>query len=126
MPLDNPTPGYNLAAEYQVPGIPYVSSSIISGVVRCDFPQLTKTLFVRNLVGAGSIRVGFTLNGINAVTTNNYRTLATGEIFNHELRCTQLFVSGSGNTVEILAGLTGIPVRNGIVLSGSNGNVGVG
>lgn len=121
--LDNPRPGYNLAAEYQVPGIPWLTSSIAMGVVRWDFPQVTKNIFVRNFAGTGSVKIGFTLNGLNG---SNNRSLAPGEIFDNELRCTQLFISGSGNTVEIVASLTGILTRDAQALSASNGNQGVG
>lgn len=131
MSLGHPQSGeYNIAA-YQMSALPYVTSSVISvGEVHTyEFPFVTRFIDVVNR-GSGStdaICIGFTQNGV--MNTGNYVTLERGMTVNEEIRTTVLVVSCSkGNTVnyQILCGLTTIPSRNFLPLTGSNGHPGVG
>lgn len=125
MPLDNPPPGGNFAAEFSVSPIPWVTSSVASGIVRYDFGNVTKSLLVKNVAGSGEVRVGFTAQGLSA-PKNNYFSLAVGESMGGDYRIKSLFISGSGNSVMVLVGLTGILDRFFPLLTGSNGFQGVG
>lgn len=131
MSLGYPQSGeYNIAA-YQMSALPYVTSSIISvGEVHTyEFPFVTRFIDVANR-GKGAtdaICVGFTQNGV--MKTGNYVTLERGMTVNEEIRTTVLIVSCSkGTTVDyqIFCGLTTIPARNFLPLTGSSGHPGVG
>lgn len=123
MPLDNPAPGTYSANEFMVSSLPWISSSIVTGVSRYDFPQVTSTIEVRN--GAGSnIKIAFTAAGF---ASNNYIPLSASATFDAAIRCRSLFISCSqAADVTVFAGLTGIPARFQLIITGSNGNQGVG
>lgn len=99
------SPGYNSAPDYIVPGLPWVTSSIVTGVQQYDFPYVTRTITVKNVGAAGNIRVAFTQNGL---TTGNYFDMVPGEAWQDDLRIKRLFVSGSGQTVAVIGSLTAI------------------
>jgi len=115
---------------YQASSVPFVTSSQISlGEVHTyTFNQVTRYFNIKNRgpTTSDTIAVAFTLNRFN---TGNYFTLEEGEAFRDEIRCVQLFVScsnGSGVNYEIVAGLTNIPYKNFLPITGSNGHQGVG
>ena len=130
MSLSWPQNGEYYAPAYQVSALPYLSSSIISvgNVHKYEFPYVTKFI---NIVNRGAnigdkIALAFTENGLR---TGNYITLDQGVAIDQEIRTTVLFISGSDGTnidYQILCGLTTIPARNFLVLTGSNGHPGVG
>lgn len=131
MSINYPQSGeYNVPA-YQMSALPYVTSSIINvGEVHTyEFPYVTRFVDIANR-GAGAsdaICVGFTYNGV--VNTGNYVTLDRGMTVNEEIRTTLLVVSCSAGTsvdYQIFCGLTTIPARNFLSLTGSNGHPGVG
>lgn len=125
MPLDNPPPGPFSATEFMVSGLPWVSSSNVVGVVRYDFPQVTRDIEVRNGAGA-NIRIAFSLAGF---TSNNYIPLSASTVFDADVRIKSLWLScsqGSTADVTVVAALTGIQARFFPALTGSNGNQGVG
>ncbi len=124
MPLDNPAPGGNWANEFTVSPIPWVTSSVATGLVGYNFGFVTKTLLVKNTGGGGSIKVGFTALGV--MSSSNYFSLAVGEGFGGDYRVKSLFISGSGNTFSLMAGLTGIQGRYFPELTGSSGFVAIG
>ena len=126
-----PTAGEYHQPSYQVSALPYVTSSVISlgEVHRYDFPYVTKFIDVVNR-GAGAadvIALGFTENGI--LNTGNYVSLDRLAFVNEEIRTTTLFISCSSGTnvaYQLFCGLTTIPAKNFLPLTGSNGHPGVG
>lgn len=127
----NPVAGEYYTSAYTMSALPFVTSSVINlGEVHCyEFPFVTRFIDVCNL-GAGptdSIAIGFTENGV--VKTGNYVTLKTGASVNEEVRTSVLYVSCSNGTsvnYQVFCGLTTIPSRNFLMLTGSNGHPGVG
>ena len=124
MTINNYTPGPNHVSEFQVSSNPWVTSSVISGITEYSFPLVTKFIVVKNLSGSATIKVGFTDRGIR--TTSNYFTLSSGEAFSADFRLKSLFLSGSSSSVEVLAGLTGVPNSRMLEITASNGWSGVG
>lgn len=122
--FSNYTPGPNMASEFQVSSNPWVTSSVISGIVEYSFPLVTKFIVVKNLSGSATVKVGFTDRGVR--TTSNYFTLSGGEAFSGDFRVKTLFISGTNSSIELLAGLTGIPNSNMPPITASNGWSGVG
>lgn len=130
MSLSWPQNGEHFTPAYQISALPYLSSSVISAgtIHRYEFPYVTR--FV-NVVNRGAnvidkIAVAFTENGFS---TGNYITLDQGVSINQELRTTTLYVSASSGTsfdYQILCGLTSIPSKNFMLITGSNGHSGVG
>ena len=130
MPLNNPGSGATWASEYLVSGLPFCTSSTCTGVRQIIFgdPLMTGSFvtqwFVVTNESAAALRVGFTQRGL--LTTSNYIELETDESISAELRVKELWLSGSGNTFQLLAGLTGIYAHDAPDLSSSLGNPGVG
>jgi hypothetical protein len=130
MSLGLPQNGEYYAPAYQVSALPYLSSSIISAgnVHKYEFPFVTKFI---NVVNRGAnvgdkLALAFTENGLR---TGNYITLDQGVAVDQEIRTSVLFISGSGGTsvdYQIFCGLTTIPTKNFLTLTGSNGHPGVG
>jgi hypothetical protein len=95
---------------------------------RIDFGFLTRFLFVKNTGAAATkLAVGFTANGMNP-SNGNFFYLAGSESVNVDLRVTSIYLSSSVGTpgYSVVAGLTGIPVQNASILTGSSGYPGVG
>lgn len=130
MSLAWPQNGEYFSPAYQISALPYLTSSIISvgSVHKYEFPFVTKFI---NVVNRGSntadkISLAFTDNGLRS---GNYITLDQGVAVNQEIRTTVLFISGSSGTsvdYQIFCGLTTIPTKNFLPLTGSNGHPGVG
>lgn len=130
MSLNWPQNGEYASSAYQISALPFLTSSIITAgtVHRYDFPFVTKFI---NVVNRGSnsgdkLALAFTENGLR---TGNYITLDQGVSVDQEVRTTSLFVSGSTGTMvdyQIFCGLTTIPAKNFLTLTGSNGHPGVG
>ena len=130
MSLGLPQNGEYYAPAYQVSALPYLSSSIISAgnVHKYEFPYVTKFI---NVVNRGAnvgdkLALAFTENGLR---TGNYITLDQGVAVDQEIRTSVLFISGSSGTTidyQIFCGLTTIPTKNFLTLTGSNGHLGVG
>ena len=113
-------PGLNSVGQYQMSGIPYVSSSI---VVRpsdhtpmvVGFPTMTKFITVTNEHSGSNapLRVGFTSTafGTTVATDKHYFVLNNGESYTGEFRVSKIFLAGDGavgSTGSIIAGLTQI------------------
>jgi hypothetical protein len=97
-------------------------------IQRHDFPFVTIFIDVANkgFVATDRIAVAFTRNGFS---TGNFVTLEQGDTIHHDVRCGSLFIScsaGAAVDYQIFCGLTTIPVRNFLTLTGSNGHPGVG
>ena len=139
MALNNPKPNHNNAAEYQVSGVPYVTSSAASEVTNAPlqfvFPNVTQWVSVFN-IGAKSLKVGFSENGVKGQETKNYITLepyGTADkitsIENVRVRTKELwFEAGhsAGTSFQIIAGLTNCSSGSFPSLTGSDGLIGVG
>lgn len=125
MPLGNPFPGPNLAGEYLIPGLPYVTSSVLSTArTAYNFPFIAKNFTIKNVSGSANIKVAFCENGL---TSTNYFELSPSEGFSGEIRCASLYVSGAvGTKVSLVAGLTGVPTRYMLPMTASNYYEGVG
>lgn len=122
MPLDNPAPGPNSAAEYMVSGVPYLTSSVLaaSGSIGIDFPFVTRTVKVRNF-GANPLQVGVTQLGTVGPAATNYFVIPAGGSEEFWIRTRRLWAySAAGSSVSICAGLTTIPSRNFPILTGSS------
>lgn len=132
MSLNWPTNGEYFAPAYQVSSLPYLSSSIISQgqVHHYRFPFVTKFINVANRGSTGTDKVclAFTERGLQT-SVGNYITLDQGDTVSHEVRTTEMFIScsqGASVDYQIFCGLTTIPAKNFLVLTGSNGHEGVG
>jgi len=120
MPLDNPRGGIGYAVEFQSSALPWCTSSVapIAGVVRFDFPRITRFISIVNFAGAGSaLRLGFTANGVTGSVPsqrNFIRVPGSSSLMGIELRVSSIFVcSDTATTVpfDLLAGLTNIDAR---------------
>jgi hypothetical protein len=108
--------GFNYAPGYAIPGIPWVTSSLASGIVRHDFPYVTEFFVVKNN-SSGSMSVAFTQNGF---ASSNFISLLATESISAEVRIKTLYISGSaGQEYSLLAGLTTIQSRQMPTLSGA-------
>ena len=123
MDKQNPVPGWNWTAEYQVSGIPFVTSSFGVGtsVRRLDFDYVTRTLTI-SVSGSNSLRLGFTENGVNGVGGDSYFLMKPDSTTTFDVRVKSIFYRADAGTVNcsILAGCTTIPARQMLTLSGSS------
>lgn len=126
-----PVVGEHYTPAYQLSSVPYLSSSIISAgeIHRYEFPFITRFIGVTNRGnGSDTICVSFTENGLSP-SVGNFVSLDKGMSLNAEVRTTTLFVScsaGVSASYNLFCGLTMIPAKNFLVLTGSNGYEGVG
>ena len=110
---------------YQVSAVPFVTSSAVTTVNQIDFPYVTRFFTVQNN-SALTLRFGFTQLGVQGT---NYFTIPSGSSYTGEIRTGVLFLSSStaaSISYSVIAGLTGIPTRNFLTITGSNGFTGVG
>ena len=131
-------PGYKAVGEYQLSGIPYVTSSILADeeTLLIPFPRVTKSIIIRNTntgSWATTMAVGFTESGVQANPGANscFISLDSGESLSVDLRIKDLFLSNSKSDsrileFEVLAGLTDITREKMFTLTGSSGFLGVG
>lgn len=120
------------APAYTLSAIPYMSATTISvgEIHQYTLPFVSRFISVHNR-GVGDtdeIAFAFTENGLKPAFSN-YNSLGQGDSFTGELRTVQLFVScskGSDVKYQVLFGLTDIPHRNFLLITGSNGHAGVG
>ena len=126
----------NYVPNYQLAGIPYVTSSVsdevtTAGVITVNFPFATRDIFVQN-TGGNRLKVGFTLNGVKGQETENYFTLEpkekVGSSLNFNVRCKSVFFQSLNGTTDfsLFAGLTPIGSGSFPVITGSNGFEGAG
>jgi len=126
-----PTVGEHYTPAYQLSSIPYLSSSVISNgqVHEYEFPYVTRFINVTNRgTATDQICVSFTQNGLKP-TVGNFVTLESKISLQQEIRTTTLFVSCSSGTdvkYQLFCGLTMIPAKNFLLLTGSNGYQGIG
>lgn len=130
MSLNNPVLGEGFVPAYQISPIPFVTSSNVTlGEIKSySFPNVSKSIFVQNTAAATSvIAIAFTQNGL-LTANSNFLVLSGGQEFSQDVRTSQLFISGTAgaSTFSLLAGLTNIPVKNFLTVTGSNGYLSVG
>lgn len=125
--MQYPKPHHNHVPEYQQSSIPFVTSSIVTGVNRINFPRVTRFVVVNNIDSSKDMRFGFTENGVNGSPENNYYVLTKGtQSPVIEVKCTSLFLSGTGTSFSVLAGMTNVDPSYFFELTGSDGWKGVG
>ena len=129
-----PYPNHNYVPEYQISGIPYVTSShtLSNGeVTQIQFPYVTRWIVIHNDdVGNSPLRFGFTENGVDGNPDKNYFVLNGGEISPRlEVKTKDLWVKSQGNGnlhYSVIAGLTSVQREYFPTLTGSleddNGN----
>lgn len=122
MSLNNPKPGWGCVSEYQISALPWVSSSNVSGVYDITLPFVANFFTIMN-TGTTLMKVGFTQNGVMGT---NYFPLPVSGSYTANMRITKLFVSGTGASMTLVAGLTSIPYDQMPVITGSNNFQGVG
>lgn len=129
-----PIPGFSSAAEYQVSGIPFVTSSfnVDTSVQRMDFAYVTRDITV-DVSGSAPLRIGFTSLGVSGAVTNNYFIVRPNTTVTFDVRVKQIFFRADTGTTgfSLLAGLTTIPayqmgLLSGSIVTGSYGWPGVG
>ena len=110
-------PGVNHVPEYLVSGAPWVTGSLtVTGIRKLEFPNVTRFFKVSN-TGASLVSVGFTSAGADG---DHSFAVQTGTVEQFDLRVREIYLSGSGGTVDVLGGLTVIPRRNYQPLTGAN------
>ena len=140
------TAGLSNVGSYQVSGTPWVTSSLdctsSANPVKIEFPFVTRWVLVKNAddVHGNDAKVGFSANGLagtNYFTVPHVFATTTADrasiMSPLEIKVTELYITGSGQ-VEVVAGLTNLPVDrinnlSGLgVIVGNNwsGSVGVG
>lgn len=140
MSLNWPQNGPNNVPSYLISGLPFVTSSAVDelngalgNVIKVEFPYVTTTFSVTTFSSAnGTIRLGFTQNGINGVETHSYITIpvvanrpVTTPPFN--IRCKEIYLKAESSTnagASVYASLTGInrdllPILTGSVTDSS-------
>lgn len=129
MSLSTPVLGEGFVPAYQISPIPFITSSQVTlgEIKQYAFPTVARTFTVKNNTAGSTIAVSFTQNGLTT-TNSNFFTLSGGESFSGEFRTSALFVSGSTGTASfhLIVGLTDIPVKNFLTVTGSNGYASVG
>ena len=125
-PMEYMKPGLGHTPSYQVSGIPWLKTEVISStVVTYSFPSVTRAITIKaNGTGNNAtLKMAFSENGLST----NYYELHPGESVTLDVKVTQLFlVKGSTNdiTSSVAAALTGIPA--GALQNNWSGSAGVG
>ena len=148
MPKFNVSPGLNHVGAYQVSGKPFASGSITQAASKAycvKFPYLTRWIVVTNHGTDQVLRVGFSEGGVNGADSfehagpGNYYFRLPPKISSGddkqmmmssqrlEIKVSEIWIKGSNN-VDVIAGLTSIPVTAVANENGRNwtGSVGVG
>jgi hypothetical protein len=133
-------PGLGNVGSYQASGKPFVSGGIdlsayTSGPLEISFPSVTRWIIVKNLGNSSNnskqIKVGASENGLangdyfrvndNYTGSPGLRDAQTPRL---ELKLTKLYLTGSSDSVEVIAGLTGISTKS--IPNNWSGSTGVG
>jgi hypothetical protein len=140
MPYNPGPPGLGHAGSYQVSGKPFVSgnidlSSYTDGPLEISFPSVTRWIIVRNRgVSANNSKIIQIAGSANGFTTGEYFRIsddytASGARRNSttprmELKMTRIYLTGSSDKVDVIAGLTGIPTTT--IRDNWSGSAGIG
>lgn len=115
-------PGLGSVGAFQKSGQPFSTGSVdCTSVVQISFPYVTKFVQVVNK-GSSDVRLGWSANGVAGDNFVRIPVSSSSPIY--EIMVTSLFLSGS-NSVDVMAGLTGIIVKGGLDVQWS-GSAGVG
>lgn len=130
MSLNNPVMGEGFIPAYQISASPWLTSSQISlgEIQQHTFPQVTRFVNIQNVAAGSTDKIAFAFTE-RGFTTGNFFSLNQSASFGQDLRTDRLFVSCSSGTnvkYQVLVGLTGIPSRQFLTITGSNGFQGVG
>lgn len=122
--------GEGYVPAYQLSAIPFVTSSNINlgEIKQFSFDYVTRFFVIRNN-GANDTQLAasFTENGFEPVNSNFF-IINGGESFAADIRCDRIFLSGSilSCSFTLVAGLTQIHKSEFLILTSSNGFIGVG
>lgn len=105
--------------EFIVNAEPWVTQSTVTGFVSYQMTQVPQWLVVTN-ESAAAMRVAFSEDGLKQTT--RYIELEQDESLSAEVRFNQLWLSGSGNTAQIIIGLADIPIADVMAVTSSNGS----
>src|SRR5210317_662562 len=92
-------PHHRSVPEFQLSGIPFVTSSASAEVttsttIKVEFPKVTRFIYVRN-TSQEAIRMGFTANGVAGVSGRHYLILSGGQATERlEVKCTAVYFRG--------------------------------
>ena len=112
--------GIGNAASYQASGSPFVTGSTsLTGVMKIEFPRITKSITVHELSSNNQLYFYFhedatALNKFVIDTSAHDHGPVTFDV-----KCKELYVSGSGLDFRIYASLTAIGVEQMFPLTGS-------
>jgi hypothetical protein len=130
MSINWPQNGEYSVPSYQLSSLPFLSSSLISlGQVHVyEFPFVTKFINVANkgTLSTDRIALAFTERGFS---TGNFITLDQGDTVHEDIRTTRMYIScsqGSAVDYQVFCGITNIPEKMFLTITGSNGHPGVG
>ena len=126
------TAGLHNVGSYQVSGRPYLSGSAginDSTSERFIFPQVSKSILVKNTHGTVAIRIGFAPKDDGefgfthgAEDNNNYFILNAGKEISFNVKCKEIFIwteSGTGpSAAQVYAELTEISDQRMFTLDG--------
>lgn len=112
--------GLGNAPSYQVSGAPYVTGAVnLTGVAKIQFPSVTKSITFHELSNNNSLYFYFNENA-----TNLNKFVIDNSSHDHgpitiDVKCKEVFVSGSALTFRVYASLTGIETKQMFALTGS-------
>jgi hypothetical protein len=128
--FEYPKAGLGNVGNYQISGVPYVTSTIAPIVTNTPnhitFPSVTQAISIHLLTKNEKLRVGFSSNGVK---NGNYYLIDSNAqgipLIELRVRCTDLYLISDNGTVlsaSVAASLTGITGYDlGAVYSGSAG-----
>ena len=113
-------PGLNNAASYMASGTPFVTGSdALTGSMKIEFPRVTKSITIHELTNNSAIYFYF---NENATELNKFVIDTTShdhQPFTFDVKCKEIYVSGSGLAFRLMAELTGINSEEMFALTGS-------
>lgn len=113
-------PGLNNAASYMASGTPFVTGSdALTGSMKIEFPRVTKSITIHELTNNSAIYFYF---NENATELNKFVIDTTShdhQPFTFDVKCKEIYVSGSGIAFRVMAELTGINSEEMFTLTGS-------
>ena len=140
MPYTPQPPGLGQVGAYQVSGKPFVSGNIdlsvyTEGPIEINFPSVTRWIIVRNRgVSADNSKIIKVAGSANGFITGEYfrvsddyngsgarRNATTPRM---ELKMTRIYLTGSSDKVDVIAGLTGVPTES--IRDNWSGSAGIG
>lgn len=111
--------GLQNAASYQASGSPFVTGSTsLTGVMKIEFPRVTKSVTIHELTNND---LSFYFHA-DATALNKF--VIDSSAHDHgpvtfDVKCKEIYISGSGLNFRLYASLTGIETREMFELTGS-------